>query len=170
MEEHHSTEKEIWLVHYKKHTGKAVIPYEDEVEEAICFGWIDGQVRRIDEETYARRYTPRTERSKWSETNKQRARKMIEEGKMTKTGMEKLGNALNEPPEPQRINLDDIPTDMKKALKADEMAWKNFSSFAPGYRRNYIEWVMDAKREETRARRINSVVERARENKRPGMM
>jgi uncharacterized protein YdeI (YjbR/CyaY-like superfamily) len=170
LEKHHSTEEDIWLVHYKKHTGKPVLPYDDAVEEAICFGWIDTLVRRIDEERYAQRYTPRTERSQWSETNKRRARKMIELGKMTEKGLQKLGNALNERPAQPRIKATDIPADMKAALKADEQAWKNFSAFAPGYRRNYIEWVLDAKRDETRLRRIESVVERARENKKPGMM
>ncbi|AKB84248.1 hypothetical protein MCMEM_0195 [Methanococcoides methylutens MM1] len=170
LENHNSTEEDIWLVHYKKHTGKPAIPYDDAVEEAICFGWIDGKVRRIDEETYAQRYTPRNKRSQWSEINRQRARKMIEQSKMTEAGLQKLGNALNEPPEPPRVNPDDIPADMKAALKSDDLAWRNFSAFAPGYRRNYIEWVLDAKREETRVRRINSVVERSRENKKPGMM
>ena len=93
---------------------------------------------------------------------------MIERGKMTEAGMEKLGNSLNEiSPKTKTLTL---PKDMKAALEADEQAWNNFLAFAPGYRRSYIEWVVDAKREDTRARRINVVVERAKENKKPGMM
>lgn len=168
LEKYHSTEKNIWLVHYKKHTGKPILPYEDAVEEAICFGWIDSLVRRIDDDTYAQKYTPRNERSTWSETNKQRARNMIEMGKITEAGMQKLGNSLNEiSPEPKTSAL---PKDMKASLKADEQAWKNFLAFAPGYRRSYIEWVVDAKRDDTRARRISVVVERAKKNKKPGVM
>lgn len=78
----HDIEKEVWLIYYKKHTETARIPYDDAVEEAICFGWIDSTVKKIDEDRYAQKFTPRKGRSKWSQKNIKRAEKMIQEGKM----------------------------------------------------------------------------------------
>jgi uncharacterized protein YdeI (YjbR/CyaY-like superfamily) len=88
LEEQHQTESEVWLIYYKKHTGKQSIRYEDAVEEALCFGWIDSKVKRIDEEKYMQRYTPRKELSNWSESDKNRVRKLIENGLMTQAGLE----------------------------------------------------------------------------------
>lgn len=167
LEEHHATEENVWLVHYKKHTGKPILAYNDAVEEAICFGWIDGLVRKLDENQYAQKYTPRNPKSNWSDLNKKRAQKMIEQGLMKDIGLQKLGNALNEPSQKPISSI--VPKDMKDALKADKIAWENFSAFAPSYRKYYIAWVVDAKRENTRKRRIEVVVERSRENKKPGM-
>lgn len=90
LDRHHETEQEIWLVFYKKHTGKPGVSYEDAVEEALCFGWIDSIVRRIDDERYAQKFGPRKANSKWSESNKRRVRKMMEEGKMTAAGLAKI--------------------------------------------------------------------------------
>ena len=90
LSKHHAEEKEIWLVYYYKRTGKPTIAYEDSVEEAVCFGWIDGQQNRMDEERFVRRFTPRRERSHWSESNKQRALKLLRAGKMTPAGMARL--------------------------------------------------------------------------------
>lgn len=169
LEENHKTEDEIWLVHYKKHTGKPRIPYDDAVEEAICFGWIDGIVKKIDEEKYAQRYTPRKKKSVWSDLNKSRAKKMIELGKMTMSGLEKLGDHLNEEVTSPKKEFE-IPLDLKDSLISDPKAWENFNNFAPSYRRDYIGWVLDAKREDTRQRRISAVVKRSKDNIKPGMM
>ncbi|MBP2029501.1 uncharacterized protein YdeI (YjbR/CyaY-like superfamily) [Methanohalophilus levihalophilus] len=168
LEANHSRKTEIWLIFYKKDTGKSRFSYTEALEEAICFGWIDSRVKKIDEEKYAERFTPRKEGSVWSEANKEIARNMIKQGKMTEAGFEKLGNALNEKPVPEKPIT--MPADMKKELMNYEKAWENFSAFAPSYQKNYIRWVLDAKREETRAKRIKSVVERARENKKPGVI
>ncbi|MDY6958805.1 MAG: YdeI/OmpD-associated family protein [Halobacteriota archaeon] len=167
---HHETEDEIWLIYYKKHTGKPRIPYDDAVEEAICFGWIDGTVKKIDEEQYAQRYTPRKKRSVWSDLNKSRARKMIESGKMTSAGLEKLGDHLKEESSSPKVEELTIPLDLKDALISDPQAWENFSNFAPSYRRDYIGWILAAKREDTRQRRISAVVKRSKDNIKPGMM
>ncbi|MCK4233163.1 hypothetical protein KAX75_01940, partial [candidate division WOR-3 bacterium] len=93
LEKNYATKKEVWLIYYKKHTGKPIILYEDTVEEALCFGWIDSIIRGIDDEKYARKFTPRTEDSGWSELNKKRAKKMIAAGKMTKAGLQKIEEA-----------------------------------------------------------------------------
>ncbi|MDY6932271.1 MAG: YdeI/OmpD-associated family protein [Halobacteriota archaeon] len=169
LADHHETEDEIWLIYYKKHTGKPRIPYDDAVEEAICFGWIDGTVKKINEEKYAQRYTPRRKKSVWSDLNKSRARKMIESGKMTSTGLEKLGYHLNEEVASPKMELT-IPLDLKDALSSDLEAWENFNNFATSYRQDYIGWVISAKREDTRQRRISAVVKRSKDNIKPGMM
>jgi len=90
LEKHHASKKEIWLINYKKATGRPSIPYVDAVEEAICFGWIDGLEKSMDAERYALRFSPRRPKSNWTETNKERARRMIAEGKMEKAGLAAL--------------------------------------------------------------------------------
>lgn len=84
---HHQDKQEIWFVYYKKASGKQSISYEYSVEEALCFGWIDGQMKSIDEQRFARRFSPRRAKSKWSESNVNRVRKLLAEGKMTEAGM-----------------------------------------------------------------------------------
>jgi uncharacterized protein YdeI (YjbR/CyaY-like superfamily) len=90
LDENHASKSEIWLVNYKKATGKPTLPYLDAVEEAICFGWIDGFERRMDAERFATRFTPRRRKSNWTETNRERARRMIAAGKMTEAGYASL--------------------------------------------------------------------------------
>ena len=168
----HNKKKEIWLIYYKKHTGRKRIEYNDAVEIAICFGWIDTTVRRIDDETYMQKYMPRNKRSKWSELNKNRALKMIKSGEMKDSGIQKIneakgnGNWKNVYGSKEK---QEIPEDLLKALKKNNKALNNFLNFAPGYQNNYIYLINDAKREETRIRRILKVVERASENLKPGM-
>ncbi len=96
LKKNHKSKKEIWLVQYKKATGKPSIPYVDAVEEALCFGWIDGTQKSIDGERYALRFSPRRPKSNWTETNKERARKLIAEGKMTETGRAVLPSDMKE--------------------------------------------------------------------------
>jgi uncharacterized protein YdeI (YjbR/CyaY-like superfamily) len=90
LEKHHRTEKSVWLVQFRKHTGRKSLSYDDAVEEAICFGWIDSFMHGIDDDSYAQKFTPRQAVSQWSEANLNRAAKMIREGKMTPAGLEKL--------------------------------------------------------------------------------
>ena len=169
----HNSESDIWLIYYKKHTAKKSIPYNDAVEEAICFGWIDTTVKRIDDERYMQKFLPRKKNSKWSELNKIRALKLIKEEKMTEFGLEKINEAK------QNGNWDnaygskekqEIPKDLLSALSKNKIALNNFINFAQGYQNNYIYWINDAKKDETRKRRIAKVLERASENIKPGMM
>jgi len=90
LADHHRTEREAWLLFYKKHTGKTGISYEDAVEEGLCFGWIDSLAQRIDDEKYAQKFSPRKPKSNWSESNKQRVRRLLREGKMTEAGLATL--------------------------------------------------------------------------------
>ena len=93
LAEYHESEAEVWLVFLKSHTGQPNVPYDEAVEEALCFGWIDSLIKRLDDARYARRFTPRRSGSVWSETNKKRAEKMITEGLMTDAGMVFVGEA-----------------------------------------------------------------------------
>jgi uncharacterized protein YdeI (YjbR/CyaY-like superfamily) len=174
LKENHSSQREVWLIYYKKHTRKPSIPYEDSVEEALCYGWIDSILKRIDDEKFVRKFTPRNEKSNWSELNKRRAKKMIEKGRMTQAGLAKFKLAPKQKSEevkekPATKTLA-IPPDLKEALSANKRALHNFTNFAPGYRRLYIGWITDAKRKETREKRIKQTVRWSAENKKPGMM
>jgi uncharacterized protein YdeI (YjbR/CyaY-like superfamily) len=115
----HESVNEIWLIYYKKHTGKKRIPYNDAVEEALCFGWIDTTVRKVDDEIYMQKYLPGKKYSKWSEINKKRAEKMISEGKMTQAGQEKIDSAKkngNWENAYGKKEKQEIPDDLLKAL------------------------------------------------------
>lgn len=168
LRRNHKRQKEVWLIYYKKHSGKPGIPYDDAVEEALCFGWIDSTVRKLDDERYMQRYTPRNDRSIWADSNIRRVRKMIREGRMTDAGLAKFRLAGTKKAEivPSKFQM---PADLKKALAADERAYENFRKFAPSYKKIYIWWVTSAKKEETRRRRVKKAVELVAQNKKiPG--
>lgn len=171
LKKNHKTKKEIWLIYYKKHTGKPRIPYDDAVEEALCFGWIDSTVKRLDDEKFAQKFTPRSDKSRWSELNVKRAKKMMQEGRMTKAGLllfkERDKKGLKAKPLKKKLA---IPPDLKKLLTKNKKAWQNFNNFAPSYKKLYIEWIMDAKKKETREKRIKQTVKWTAQNKKPGMM
>lgn len=171
LKKHHNTGKEVWLVYYKKHTGKPRIPYDDAVEEALCFGWIDGQIKRIDDEKYVQRYTPRRDRSVWSEYNIKRARKMIKEGKMRDAGLIKLKEVFKDKKSRKNIYKKNVsmPPDLRKALIANKKAWANFKEFPISHQKMYFSWVDFAKKDETRQRRIKYTVKQAFLNKKPGI-
>jgi len=167
LEKNHETATEIWVLAYKVHTGKKSVSYLDALEEAICFGWIDSRMRRIDDEKHAWRFAPRKPNSIWSLSNRKRAERLMMEGKMKPRGLtavtagKKSGQwdravAPSKPPT--------MPRDLKQALIKNEEAWKNFREFAKSYRTTYIYWVLSAKRDETRKKRIAVVVERAAKN------
>ena len=166
---HHDRETEIWLVYNKRHTGEPRVEYDDAVEEALCFGWIDSIVRTIDEDRYAQKFTPRKAKSKWSELNRRRFAKMVAEGKMTAAGLAKS------PPEDEggagaKLPEDNsVPGYIEAALRANVTAWTNFSNLAPSYRRLYVRWIEDAKREETRRKRLAEAVSLLEQNKKLGL-
>ncbi|MHC4194258.1 MAG: YdeI/OmpD-associated family protein [Planctomycetota bacterium] len=157
LSRHYATAAEIWLVFYKKETSKPTIAYGAAVEEALCFGWIDSIIKRIDDTKYARKFTPRKDKSGWSKLNKRRANKMIKEGKMTDVGLAKIQAAKKtglwaQDARPQ-ISLD-IPAEFAKALARNKKAQENFDRLAASYRKHYIGWIAVAKRPETRERRV----------------
>jgi uncharacterized protein YdeI (YjbR/CyaY-like superfamily) len=168
---HYESETEIWLIYYKKHTRQPRIPYDHAVEEALCFGWIDSIVKRIDDDKFAQKFTPRRDSTNWSNLNKQRVRKLIQEGRMTEAGLAKIDLAIlgEEPPANQAKGDLDIPPFVEKALRAKPSVWERFQALAPSYRKNYIRWVMDAKKQETRERRLREVVSVLEQNKKLGL-
>lgn len=170
LTEHYQSETEVWLVYYKKHTGRPRISYDHAVEEALCFGWIDSIVKRIDEEKFAQRFTPRRDCTRWSALNKRRLRKLIREGRMTESGLAKIDlKMLGEETQEQSKGDLDIPRFVKQALMANAKAWENFRNLAPSYRRHYIGWIMHAVKEETRERRLREAVLLLEQNKKLGL-
>lgn len=172
LRENHDSGTEVWLHYFKKHTGKPSVSYRESVEEALCFGWIDGLKRRVDDERYAQRFTPRKARSKWSPLNISLAEKMIAEGKMTGAGLEAFRNrvAYDEAFLEQRERAElPLPTAFSEALDASPGAMKNFRAMAPGYRKQYVGWISSAKRAETRAKRAAEAVRMLEQNRKPGM-
>lgn len=170
LEENHADEREVWLVYYKKHTGRPRIPYDDAVEEALCFGWIDSTARRVDDDSYLQKFTPRRDKSNWCESNVIRARKLIADGRMTKAGFDAIAEgALEVEFEPKPKSKDvEVPRFVSDALKKTPRAWENLNALAPSYRREYVRWITDAKREETRERRLAEAARLLSENKKLG--
>lgn len=173
---HHRTASHVWLIYYKKHTGKPSVPYGDAVEEALCFGWIDSLVQRLDEDRYMQKFTPRKPRSTWSEHNVRRVKKMIAEGKMTDRGMELYDFAGENGllPEPGREakpgkTFPEIPDYFTEALRQSPAAQEAFRSLAPSYKLQYLGWIMAAKKEETRQRRLKEAIETLESGQKLGM-
>ncbi|HCO96826.1 MAG TPA: hypothetical protein DIU00_23285 [Phycisphaerales bacterium] len=161
LSENHAAEAGVWLILYKKETSKPSIEYEAAVEEALCFGWIDSIIKKIDAERYARKFTSRSDKSVWSALNKKRVNKMIKQGRMTEVGMAKIKAAKktglwDKDPRP-RISLE-IPPEFTKALARNKKAKENFDKLAPSYRKHYIGWITVAKRPETKKRRITESI------------
>jgi uncharacterized protein YdeI (YjbR/CyaY-like superfamily) len=170
LAEHGNKESEVWLIYFKAGTGKPSISYNDSLEEALCFGWVDSIIQKIDEEKYARKFTPRKAGSKWSELNKHLVAKLVQEGRMTEAGLAKMDFPLHEAQtsRPKRSELS-LPDWLKAGLMTSPKAWENFSTLAPSHRRNYIGWISDAKRAETRQRRIQEAIGRLEKNETLGL-
>lgn len=172
LQREHLTISKVWLLFYKKHTGKPSIGYRESVEEAICFGWIDGLKRRVDEERYAYRFTPRRAKSRWSELNVELAGKMINEGRMAPAGIAAFQRRESYDADYSAARVETSPSLSKanqEVLKANSLAWKHFKALAPGHRKQYILWIETAKRPETRRKRLEKAVELLRENRKLGM-
>jgi uncharacterized protein YdeI (YjbR/CyaY-like superfamily) len=147
--------------------GQPRISYDHAVEEALCFGWVDSIVKRIDDEKFAQKFTPRRDCANWSASNKHRVRKLIKEERMTEAGLAKINLAVlgEETPAKPRKGGGAIPRFIRQALMASPRAWEHFQNLAPSYRRVYVAWIMDAKKEETRRRRLREAVSRLEQNK-----
>jgi len=173
LERNGEKEPVIWLIFYKKHSGKRSVLYSDAVEEALCFGWIDSILKRMDDERYIQKFTPRKEKSKWSVLNVRRVLDMISQGKMTEKGLAlyRYAEENGQLPAPDYKPKKDlvIPEFVADGLSANKKAGKNFNKLAPSYKRQHIMWIMDAKREETRARRLQELIGLLNAGKKPGL-
>ncbi|WP_424358152.1 YdeI/OmpD-associated family protein [Methanocella sp. MCL-LM] len=158
LERNHDKSEGIWLIYYKKGSGKPRIPYDDAVEEALCFGWIDSTAKSIDEEKYAQRFTPRRPGSGWSELNIRRMEKLIKEGRVTGAGLAKFRD-----PAARRSAIRDMdnvtPPGFTEALEKRSEALAYFNKLPPSQVKLFYRWINDAKREETKQKRIAESVE-----------
>ncbi len=161
LSKHHTTDTYVWLVFFKKETGKPTIEYDASVEEALCFGWVDSIIKKIDTERYVRKFTPRKLESLWSDSNKKRVKKMIAQGRMTEFGLARIAEARQsglwyKSPRPN-ISFE-IPEEFDRALQQNKKAQQFFEQLAPSYQRQYIGWITVAKRLETKEKRIKESV------------
>lgn len=135
LSKNHAKTKEIWLIYYKKSSGKPRIPYNDAVDEALCFGWIDSTVKKVDDERFAQRFTPRQPNSKLSQLNRERIRRLIKEKKMTKAGLAAVSHAFKEDEEFV------FPKEILAAIKKDKEAWNNFQELPESYKRIRVAYI-----------------------------
>ena len=172
LSENHAAKAGIWLVFYKKETSRPTIAYETAVEEALCFGWIDSIIKKIDAARYARKFTPRSDKSKWSQLNKKRANKMIKQGRMTEVGLTKIKAAkktgLWDKDDRPQISLE-IPPEFAKSLARNKKAKESFDKLAPSYRKHYLGWITFAKKPETKKRRIAESIALLEQGKKLGL-
>jgi uncharacterized protein YdeI (YjbR/CyaY-like superfamily) len=169
LEENHDSADELIVGCHRKETGRPTVTWNEIVDEALCFGWIDGIVRRIDDTRFTRRLTPRRPRSIWSVKNVARVAELIEEGRVRPAGLrafeartaERTGIYGHDRAEPARL-----PPEADALLRGDAKAWEFFSGQPPGYRRTAIHWVMSAKRQETRDRRLAQLIADSRAGRR----
>jgi uncharacterized protein YdeI (YjbR/CyaY-like superfamily) len=152
---HHASSPGVWLVFFKTHTGENSFPYEDMVREALCFGWVDSLVKRLDDDRYAIKLTPRKPTSKWSAINRRRWVELNTAGLLEPAGLACAPTTNTYAPRPV---IPELPSYIAKALKTNAKAWAFFRALAPTYRRNFVVWIHIARRPETRARRIRESI------------
>jgi uncharacterized protein YdeI (YjbR/CyaY-like superfamily) len=155
LEKHHASSPGVWLVFYKAHTGVKSLPYEDTVREALCFGWIDSLVKRLDDDRYAIKVTPRQPTSKWSDINRKRWAELKAAGRLTSAGLAAAPTDNSYAPRPV---IPELPVYIAKALKANSKAWEFFRQLPRTCRRDFVVWIHVAKRPETRERRIRESI------------
>jgi len=163
LAKNYNAAREIWLIYYKKASGKPRIPYNDAVDEALCYGWIDGTLKPIDADKYAQRYSPRRKTSKLSDMNRERVRRLIKSGGMTKAGLAAIAHVPRKTPS--------LPDDIVQRLKQDPVTWKNFQKFPMSYKRIRLGWIHAARhRREAYEQRLRYFLKMTAHNKRFGMV
>lgn len=173
LAENYSSSDGVWLIFYKKSSGKPRVEYNDAVEEALCFGWIDSKLKKVNEEYYIQHFTPRRKGSLWSKYNMERVKSLIDKGLMMPAGLAEYHKALDNPKLVYDNRMDgepEIPADLLEALNLNPQALANFMAFSPSSRRMYLLWLKDAKRPETQQTRLKKIVEFSEKNKKPGIM
>lgn len=173
LTKNHGSSREIWLVTHKAHTGVTTLGYDESVEEALCWGWVDSLIRRLDDDRYARKFTPRRPESRWSKPNLRRLEKIVAEGRMTDAGRAVLPRKEDlerktVPTKPPIAEME-IPGELRSALEAHDAARAAFEALAPSHRRQYLLWVGAAKRPETRTRRAAEALELLARGEKLGM-
>ncbi|OLC81525.1 MAG: hypothetical protein AUH72_09280 [Acidobacteria bacterium 13_1_40CM_4_65_8] len=155
LDEHHDSESEVWLIFHKLRTGVASIAYKDALDEALCFGWVDSLVRRLDDRRYALKFTPRRADSRWSTKNRKRYAALKASGRLKPAGITRAPTDRSYGPRPPRFQMPSkLPPYIRTALRKRPAALRYFETLAPSHRRRYIGWIESAKHEETKARRL----------------
>ena len=156
---HHASQSEVWLIFHKQHTGVATIDYKDALDEALCFGWVDSLVKRIDDRRFARKFTPRRADSRWSTVNRKRYAELKACGRLKPPGIARPPTSRGSAPKPSRISLPSkLPEYIQAALKKHPKALGHFESLSPSHARRYFAWIESAKREETKLRRLAEAI------------
>jgi uncharacterized protein YdeI (YjbR/CyaY-like superfamily) len=160
LEKNHNKADEIFVGFYKVHTKKKSITYSQALDEALCFGWIDGIRKSIDEERYQIRFTPRRKTSKWSNVNIKKAKELIKSGKMKPAGLQEFENRKKYKTAKYSYEekIEKLSPEYEKKFKSNKDAWDFFHNQAPYYKRTVSFWVMSAKKEGTRQRRLNVLI------------
>jgi uncharacterized protein YdeI (YjbR/CyaY-like superfamily) len=166
--ENHITEANLWLIIYKKDSGTPSITYDQAVDEALCFGWIDSTINKRDDESFYQYFAKRKPKSSWSRVNKLKVEKLISEGLMTESGLKLIELAKQTG---TWAALDDVenlinPPDLKEALDENSLAKEYFELFPRSVKRAILEWLMNAKQPDTRLKRITEIIEKAEKNER----
>lgn len=167
----------IWMIYFKKHTKKENITYSDALDEALCFGWIDSTKKGIDEEKYIWKFTPRTNVKNWSDVNKLRVNRLIKNRLMTETGLNKIDLYLKtgkidwkvEPKAKYPKTPLEVPDYILEFFTQHEPALTHFNNLAPSHKNNYLLWIINAKREKTKTKRLTEAVKLLKQNKKLGM-
>ncbi len=157
LQENHLAGQSVWLIIYRKTSGQASIYYEEAVEEALCFGWVDSKENKRDAESYYLLFAKRNPKSKWSKINKSRIAKLLEQGQMHKAGIEVVAAAKQNGAWTALDDIDDlvIPEDLKGALDSYSGSFEHFDAFPPSAKKSILEWIQSAKQPETRKKRID---------------
>lgn len=168
LEHNADIEKSVWLIIYKKEAEKKSVNYNEAVEEALCCGWIDSKANKRDEESYYQFFTKRNPTSNWSKINKERAAKLIDEGLMTAKGLEVIERAKENGAWTSLDKIENLalPPDLQEALTKNPEAAKHFEGFPRSVKRGILEWIQNAKKQETREKRITETVSLAQKNMR----
>ena len=160
LRENHLEKQGVWLVFRKKKSAESSISYGEALDEALAYGWIDSLVRKLDEERYARKFTPRRPGSIWSTINIERVRRLAREGRITSWGLQAFENRTGEISLLEKVNAEGmhLPKDLIEALRKNKTAWAIFQNFTPSYRKRYLVLISGAKRTETRKKRVEEAV------------
>jgi len=159
LDQHHASEAEVWLIFHKQHTGVASLDRKDALDEALCFGWVDSLVKRLDDRRYAIKFTPRREDSRWSEVDRQRYAELKASGRLKPAGIKRSPTEHGYGPRPPRRAMPStLPKYIHTALKKHPRALRNFEALTPSQRRRYFAWIDSAKREETKQRRLKEAI------------
>ena len=172
MSKHHMSEEDIWLVYYKIESGKRRIPYNDAVEEALCYGWIDSLAKPRDKESWVQRFSPRRKNSPLSEMNKERVRRLIKSGKMTRYGLERIRHHMDGmSAKTQKLKKFTLPGDILQQIGSDPVVWRNFKKFPAAYKRIRVGWI-DGSRNHPKifAQRLRYFIKMTARNKKFGMV